>query len=62
MKIELPYTNKDVIARLFRIVFKPLKNDTSNATELADNEDTIEWLTNVFVEKVSEREFSLAEI
>ena len=62
MKIELPYANKDVIARLFRMVFKPLKDDTSDATELADDEDTIEWLTNEFVEKVSEGEFSPAEI
>jgi hypothetical protein len=54
IKIELPFADKDVTARLFCMVFKQSNDDNDS--------EIVERLANEFADKVPEGEFSPAEV
>jgi mitochondrial chaperone BCS1 len=61
-KVELPYADKDVIARLFCMVFKQSADDIRHLERPVEDDETVERLANEFTSKVSEWELSPAEI
>jgi len=61
-RIELPLADKDVMFRLFCMVFKRLTSDIQDAGKLAEDNAAVEQYAHKFVEKVPELEFSPAEI
>lgn len=62
VKVELPNADKEVIARIFCMVFKSLKDDMPGTKGPADDNETVEQLATEFASKVPEGEFSPAEI
>ncbi|OAA55785.1 mitochondrial chaperone bcs1 [Niveomyces insectorum RCEF 264] len=61
-KIELAFTDKDVIAQLFCLVFKQSEHDIPDHEKPYNDDETVERIANEFANKVPEREFSPAEI
>jgi mitochondrial chaperone BCS1 len=61
-KVELPYADRDVVARLFCVVFKRSVDDIRHPERPAEDDETVERLANEFTSKVSELELSHAEI
>ncbi|KAH7016394.1 putative mitochondrial chaperone bcs1 [Microdochium trichocladiopsis] len=61
-KIELPNADKDVIFRLFCMIFKRAEGDIPAPKEPAEDDRTVEEFARDFARKVPEREFSPAEI
>ncbi|KAL2258047.1 hypothetical protein VTK26DRAFT_8793 [Humicola hyalothermophila] len=61
-KIELPNADKDVIFRLFCMIFKKAEGDIFDPKEPAEDDRTVEEFARDFAKKVPEREFSPAEI
>lgn len=61
-KIELPHADKDVIFRLFCMVFKQSEGGILYPGKPVEDDETVEQCAREFSEKVPEREFSPAEI
>ncbi len=61
-KIELPNADKDVIFRLFYIIFKKAEGDATDPKQPAEDDGTVERFARNFTREVPEREFSPAEI
>jgi chaperone BCS1 len=61
-KIELPYADKEMIFRLFCMVFKQSECDILDPGKPAEDDETVEECARELSEKVPEREFSPAEI
>lgn len=61
-KIELPNADKDVIFRLFCMIFKKAEGDIPDPKQLAEDDKTVEGLAREFAREIPEREFSPAEI
>jgi hypothetical protein len=53
---------RDIIAPIFCMIFKHLKDVTPDAEDSADEDETVERLAKDFASKVPEQEFSPAEI
>ncbi|KAK4032047.1 putative mitochondrial chaperone BCS1-A [Parachaetomium inaequale] len=61
-KIELPNADKDVIFRLFCMIFKKAEGDIPDPKQPAEDDRTVEEFARDFAREVPEREFSPAEI
>ncbi|KAK0707441.1 putative mitochondrial chaperone bcs1 [Lasiosphaeris hirsuta] len=61
-RIELPLADKDVMFRLFCMVFKQSTSDIQDPGKPAEDDAAVEQSAHKFVEKVPEMEFSPAEI
>lgn len=61
-KIELPNADKDVMFRLFCMVFKQLDGDIMDPEQPAEDDGTVERYAGEFASKIPEGEFSPAEI
>jgi chaperone BCS1 len=61
-KIELPNADKDVIFRLFCMIFKKAEGDIPDPKQPAEDDRTVEEFARDFAREVSKREFSPAEI
>ncbi|KAK4149897.1 putative mitochondrial chaperone BCS1-A [Chaetomidium leptoderma] len=60
-KVEFPNADKDVIFRLFCMIFKQSEGDILDPKQPAEDE-TVEQYAHEFARKIPEREFSPAEI
>ncbi|KAK4238610.1 mitochondrial chaperone bcs1 [Achaetomium macrosporum] len=61
-KIELPNADKDVIFRLFCMIFKRSEGNILDPKQPAEDDETVERYAHEFAGKIPEREFSPAEI
>jgi chaperone BCS1 len=60
--IELPNADKDVMFRLFCMIFKQSEGDILPLKQAAEDDDTVEQCGHEFARKIPEWEFSPAEI
>ncbi|KAK4243105.1 hypothetical protein C7999DRAFT_18493, partial [Corynascus novoguineensis] len=61
-KIELPNADKDVMFRLFCMIFKQSEGDILDPKQPVEDDETVERYAGEFAREIPEGEFSPAEI